>query len=553
MSAWLVGSWLALALASLLGLRNPGSLLYGLALGVAGALSMVGGGLAWGHGGQASGFFLLLLGLLTLALALYLPAYLAHHPRAARAYALLVPLFIGVLAGVVVVLPGLPFLFLWEGMALLGYLLIGLEGPQAEAGARAFFLASRLGSAGLYLAFLGQVTLPRDWLWAGILLGFGVKAALFPFHPWLTLAHPVALSPVSALLSSAMTKLGLYGLYQAQLWFGPPPAWAAWTLVVLGLLGGVYALVRGLGEEDLKGALAYSSVENLGLMQATLGAYFLTQAPLFLYAFFLHQLSHALFKGLLFLAAGALPERRLSRLGGLWRLDPGLGALVLLGMAVGAGLPPGPLFLAEWSAYRGFLQAPGFLPLAVGVLALVGGLALYFYVRLFGLAFLGLARAQTTVHLGGGMRRGLGLLAVALLLLGLFPGFVLRPLGATFYPNGVLGLALLALAYPLYRWLKARPHRDYGTWDCGHAPLEPRMQPNGLGFAAPALYLFPFVRLRVGERPALEELLIEAYQGIGGGYARLARALQALQSGSIHLYLLLQLLALVAVLGVVLR
>nr|WP_267962827.1 proton-conducting transporter membrane subunit [Thermus hydrothermalis] len=438
-------------------------------------------------------------------------------------------------------------------MALLGYLLIALEGPKAEAGARAFFLASRLGAAGLYLAFLGQGTLPREWLWAGLLLGFGVKAALFPLHPWLPLAHPVALSPVSALLSSAMTKLGLYGLYQAPFWFGPPPSWAGWALVVLGLSGGVYALVRGLGEEDVKGALAYSSVENLGLMQAALGAYFLTQTPLFLHAFFLHQLAHALFKGLLFLAAGALPERRLSRLGGLWRSEPVLGALVLLGMGVGAGLPPGPLFLAEWTLYRGFLGAPGLLPLAVGVLALVGALALYFYVRLFGLAFLGLPRARVEVHLGRGMRQGLGFLVVALLALAFFPGLALGPLRASFYLNGILLFLLVALAYPLYRHLLARPHRDYGTWDCGYGQLEPRMQPNGLGFAAPALGLFPFLRLWVGDKPLLEEPLANTYAGVGRSYARLARAFQGLQSGSIHLYLLLQLLTLVAVLWVVLR
>ncbi|ADW22042.1 MULTISPECIES: proton-conducting transporter membrane subunit [Thermus] len=523
-----------------------------LFLGMAGLAWGVLGGMGWASGLGAPYLYLFLLGALTLGLAPYLPAYLAHHPREAHLYGLLLPLFLASMAGVALASPGLGFLFLWEGMALLGYFLIALEGPNALAGARAFFLASRLSGAGLYLAFLGHGHVGADWVWAGLLLGFGVKAALFPFHAWLPQAHPVAISPVSALLSGAMTKLGLLGLYQSQYWFGPPPPWVGWVLLLLGLLGAVYALVRGLGEEDLKGALAYSSVENLGLMLAALGAYFLKPMPLLLGAFFLHQVAHALFKGLLFLGAGALEERRISHLGGLFRKAPGLGALALWGMGVGAGLPPGPVFLAEWQLYQGFLQGPFLVPLAAGALALVGALALYFYVRLFGLAFLGLPRGEAALHWTQGMRLSLGVLAGLLLLLALVPGLVLDPLGVRTYPNWLLLILLGVLAGVFYRGLLRMPMRAYGTWDCGFQPLTPRMQPNGLGFAEPALRLFPFLRLQVGEHPRLEEPLAEVYPGVGRIYARLAAWVQTLQSGSLHLYLLLQLLTLVVVLGVVL-
>ncbi|WP_243031382.1 complex I subunit 5 family protein [Thermus altitudinis] len=523
-----------------------------LSLGLAGLAWVALGGMGWALGWGAPFLYLLLLGALTLGLAPYLPAYLAHHPREAHLYSLLVPLFLASMAGVALTSPGFGFLFLWEGMALLGYFLVALEGPSALVGGRAFFLASRLSGAGLYLAFLGHGHLGADWVWAGLLLGFGVKAALFPFHAWLPQAHPVAISPVSALLSGAMTKLGLLGLYQSQYWFGPPPPWVGWALVLLGLLGAVYALVRGLGEEDLKGALAYSSVENLGLMLSALGAYFLKPMPLLLGAFFLQQVAHALFKGLLFLGAGALEERRISQLGGLFRKAPGLGALALWGMVAGAGLPPGPVFLAEWQLYQGFLQGPFLMPLAAGALALVGALALYFYVRLFGLAFLGLPRGEAGVYWAPGMRLGLGLLAALLLLLALGPGLLLGPLGLGTYPNGLLLALLGVLAGALYRGLARLPKRLYGTWDCGFQPLTPRMQPNALGFAEPALRLFPFLRLRVGEHPRLEEPLAEVYAGVGRAYSRLAALVQTLQSGSLHLYLLLQLLTLVVVLGVVL-
>ncbi|GAA6755143.1 proton-conducting transporter membrane subunit [Thermus thalpophilus] len=523
-----------------------------LSLGLAGLAWVALGGMGWAWGWGAPYLYLLLLGALALGLVPYLPPYLAHHPRKAHLYGLLFPLFLATMAGVALASPGFGFLFLWEGMALLGYLLIALEGPGALVGARAFFLASRLSGIGLYLAFLGHGYLGTDWVWAGLLLGFGVKAALFPFHAWLPQAHPVAISPVSALLSGAMTKLGLLGLYQSQYWFGPPPPWVGWALVLLGLLGAVYALVRGLGEEDLKGALAYSSVENLGLMLSALGAYFLKPSPLLLGAFFLHQVAHALFKGLLFLGAGALEERRISHLGGLFRKAPELGALALWGMGVGAGLPPGPVFLAEWQLYQGFLQGTFLVPLAAGALALVGALALYFYVRLFGLAFLGLPRGEAGLFWTKGMRLGLGTLAGLLLLLAVAPGVVLDPLRVPTYPNGLLLVLLALLAGAFYRGVQRMPHRAYGTWDCGFQPLTPRMQPNGLGFAEPALRLFPFLRLRVGEYPRLEEPLAEVYALLGRAYGRLAALVQTLQSGSLHLYLLLQLLALVVVLGVVL-
>ncbi|WP_051195644.1 proton-conducting transporter membrane subunit [Meiothermus rufus] len=574
---------------SLLALLAPAAYRYlPLGLGGSGLLLALAGLPAWL--GQSSalpldataGFYLALLGALYLGVGFYLRDYLAHHPGPrARLETLLLPLFAGSMAGVVLAPLGYSFLFLWEGMALLGYLLIALEGPAALAGSRAFFLASRVSGAGLFLALLLLIQGgPREGLvhlvWAGLVLGFGTKAALFPLHAWLPKAHPVAMSPLSALLSGGMVKLGLYGLYRALDWAGPAPAWVGWLLLGLGLAGAVYALVLGLAENDYKGVLAYSSVENLNLLLAALGGYFLLQHPFFLLAFFFHQAAHALFKGLLFLGSGALKERGLSALGGLFPKLPQTAAYSLLAAAVGAGLPPLAGFLGEWYLYQGFLSVPkggvvSLLALGVGVLALVGALAAALYVRLLGLAFLGLPRSSQALEVhevGLYGQVGLGLLALGLVGLSLFPGALLAPLNPPLYPVALLALGLLGLGGGLVYLLQRKPWRSYTPWDCGYnqpgqpgSALSPRMQPNALGYSEQLLRLFPFVEVKIeASREGLLHPPTLRWQGgdwwgtlealFARGYLFLARQAQRLQSGSLHLYLLLQFLALLFVLGV---
>lgn len=537
----------ALILGSLLPSRF---LSFSLALGGVGLLWS--GVSLWGER-EAAGLFQLLLALLTFALVSYLPAYLAHHAN--PLYARLMPLFIAALAGVSLAPKGYPFLFLWEGITVLAYLLVALEGKEALGGSQSLFLASRLSSAALVLAFLRENHLSSDFLWGLLLLGFGTKGALFPLHLWLLRAHPVAISPVSALLSGAMTKLGLYGLYQSTLWFGPPPPWVGYVLLGLGFFGAVYALVRGLAEDDFKGVLAYSSVENLNLLLATLGGYFLWKIPLFLYAFFLHQVVHALFKGLLFLASGTLPSKSLSRLGGLFRKAPQLAWLVLLGVAVASGLPPFPGFFLEWYLAQGLLLAKTPLSVVgVGAVGLIAAMAAAFYIRLFGMSFLGLPRGEEKSSLEEkGLLTGLQTLALFLLLLTLAPGLVLLPQAAPFSPLYGL-LPLLVLMALGFIWLKGRPHRAYGLWDCGFQPLTPQMQTSPLGFSTELLRLFPFATVNLGGSwPRIREPLLWLYKIPVQAYVAASKSLQNLQSGSLHLYLLLQFLALILVLGVVLR
>ncbi|MER3490014.1 MAG: hypothetical protein C4328_08975 [Meiothermus sp.] len=579
-----------LGLQSLLALlRPPATGFLPLSLGGSGLLLLAAGLQAWIANAQmapldaTAGFYVALLGALYLGVGPYLREYLSHHePRRAGLETFLLPLFAAAMVGVLLSPPGYTFLFLWEGMALLGYLLIAREGPAALAGSRAFFLASRLSGAGLLLALIllarkePLVGGLEHLVWAGLVLGFGTKAALFPLHAWLPKAHPVAMSPLSALLSGGMVKLGLYGLYRAQGWAGPPPGWVGWLLVGLGLAGAVYALARGLAEEDYKGVLAYSSVENLNLLLAALGGYFLLASPFFWLAFFFHQAAHALFKGLLFLGSGALPAREISRLGGLHRLLPRTASWSFLAALAAAGLPPMAGFLFEWYLYQGFLaasQGTGALPLlvlGVGVVALVGALAAVSYVRLFGLTFLGQPRspqAGEARELGRFGQLGMGVLAGLLLCLSLFPQALL-PAAAKehlrLYPVLPLSLALVALGGGLVYLLSRKPRRVYDTWDCGFNALTPQMQLGALGYSEQLLRLFPFVELKAHlfrqglldpPRVRLEvgDWLLALETRLALGYAALAHRVQRLQSGSLHLYLLLQFLALLFALGVVWR
>jgi formate hydrogenlyase subunit 3/multisubunit Na+/H+ antiporter MnhD subunit len=541
-----------------------------------------------------AGFYLALLGALYLGVGPYLREYLAHHePRRARLEVFLLPLFAASMVGVLLSSPGYAFLFLWEGMALLGYVLIALEGSAGLVGSRAFFLASRLSGAGLFWALIllarkeALVGGLEHLVWAGLVLGFGTKAALFPLSTWLPKAHPVAMSPLSALFSGGMVKLGLYGLYRAQDWAGQPPQWVGWLLVGLGLAGAVYALVRGLAEEDYKGVLAYSSVENLNLLLAALGGYFLLKSPFFLLAFFFQQAAHALFKGLLFLGSGALPVRELSRLGGLHRLLPRTAAWGFLAALAAAGLPPLAGFLFEWYLYQAFLAAPkgtgahSLLVLGAGAVALVGVLAAAFYVRLYGLAFLGKprsAQAEEAQEMGRFGQIGMGILGGLLLGLSLFPTVLLRPLEPPLYPVLPLFLALVGLGGGLVYLLNRKPQRAYDTWDCGFHPLTPEMQPHALGYSEQLLRLFPFIELKThfvregmldpprrtvpfgteqapytGVRLEVSDWFLALEHRLAQGYTALAHRVQRLQSGSLHLYLLLQFLTLLFVLGVVWR
>ncbi len=461
------------------------------------------------------------------------------------------------------------FLVAWETMAVSSYFLV-ITDHRIEAIRSAGFLYLVIAHAGA-LAILCAFALMRDgagqftfdsmraaaltpaaagaaFLFA--LVGFGAKAGLVPFHVWLPEAHPAAPSPVSALMSGVMLKMAVYGMLRVSFDLLTGLAWW-WGLVpiAVGLFSAFYGIVFAAAQTDMKRLLAYSSIDNLGILFTALGLALVfdgvgmpTLAALALLAVLYHSVGHGFTKSLLFLGTGsvlhATGERNLGRLGGLIHRMPWVAWLTLVGALALAGLPPLSGFVSEWLLLQAFLfshEIPHtfvnmLLPLGAGLVALVAALAGYVMVKFYGVIFLGQPR-ETGLALardpGFGERAGLAWLAVACVLLGLLPAqvsAVLERVGAQLHVGGLdverapwwmlvpladrpasyaplaflfTVAATVALTMLVVRRLYRRRERRAPAWDCGFGPLNARMQDTAEGFGQPIRQLFePFFAMQ---------------------------------------------------------
>jgi hydrogenase-4 component B len=459
----------------------------------------------------------------------------------------------------------LTFLMAWEGMSLTSYFLVITEAEERETvraglwylamthGGLAVLLAAFLllgagstvpGFAGLRLAAAALEPDGRSVVFVLALLGFGSKAGLVPLHVWLPRAHPAAPSHVSALMSGAMIKMGVYGLLRVglDLLGGGPPWWGGLVLAAgaaSALLGVLYALM----EHDLKRLLAYHSVENIGIIFMGIGAglmfgsYGLT--PLAVLAFvggLYHTINHACFKGLLFFGAGsvlhATGSRNMEEMGGLIKRMPRTALAFLVGSAAIAALPPLNGFVSEWLVFQALLGGaaipqPGvalLMPIAVGLLALTSGLAAACFVKAFGITFLAIPRsreAEEAHEAPVSMQVGMATLGLACVGLGLLPFLVVPVLGAALaglgglpdtppslttgialaMPGGFAQMSPMLVALGLLltgalTWLvvrlaaSARPVRVGETWGCGRVGQTARMEYTATAFAEPLRRVF---------------------------------------------------------------
>lgn len=557
-----------------------------------------------------SAWFLLLLSLVTMATTIYGVAYLAPERghRGVTSVHATFAVFVVAMVGVLVARSAVLFLFVWELMALSAYLLMVFEHEKEEVrrAGLLYLVLTHVGTTALLIMFLLWGRTSPDLTFASLaaaspqlpaggaailllaLFGFGAKAGLFPLHFWLPGAHASAPSHVSALLSGVMIKTGIYGLLRVVTLSGPPPAWWGWTVLGLGVASAVLGVLWALAQHDLKRVLAYSSVENVGIILLAIGLGVLGVAyhqPLVAVLGFtgalVHSLNHALFKSLLFLGAGAVLHatgtRRIDRLGGLARSMPWTATAFLLGSVAIIGLPPLNGFLGEWITVQGALTAAGtegalrFAGFAAAVMGLVGALALACFARAGASVFLGQPRSPEIVareDAPRGMRVGLAGLATGCLVLGLYPPLAVVPAsrvagflaggtaaamtapaleGGSLQSIAVLGglLLLAGLIIGLVRIGGARRgRRESGaTWGCGYARPTTRMQYTASSFSAPLFATCPAIvspERRSGARGVetipqdrvLRGVAIPAWNGVRA----LALRLRPLQRGHITAY-----------------
>jgi formate hydrogenlyase subunit 3/multisubunit Na+/H+ antiporter MnhD subunit len=592
--------------------------------------------------------FLALVGLLAIPCGVYGAAYSESYEGrySLRLLGAMLNLFLLTMSLVPCAGNVLTFLLAWEGMSLASYFLVMTETEEPDAiRAGGWYLAMTHGGLALVLAAflllaaaadttafadlrgaaaaLSPTTRSAVFLLA--LLGFGSKAGIVPLHVWLPRAHPAAPSHVSALMSGVMIKLGVYGLLRVGLdLLGGGPAWWGALLIGLGALSAVVGVLYALMENDLKRLLAYSSVENIGLVFIGTGTGFLflslgvtSVALLALAAALYHALNHAAFKGLLFLGAGsvlhATHTRDMNRLGGLIRGLPWTAFCFLIGSLAIAGLPPLNGFVSEWLLFQSLVPGIGspvplvapLMTLAVGVLALTGGLAAAGFVKAFGITFLAIPRSPAAERAGEAppsMRIGMGILAATCAALGLAAGLVLPALAAALAgPAGVAAPAspfgsglslstpggfgrmsptLVALGLLLtgggvwlgVRLLGARRGLRVGeTWGCGRVVQTPRMEYTSTAFAEPLRRVFaelyrPTQDLSIDFHPESKYFVqsIEYRSEIVPWFERYLYApliermrswavrTRAIQSGSVHAYLTYLVIALVGLLALLL-
>ena len=453
------------------------------------------------------------------------------------------------------------FLFAWEVMALSSYLLVVSDPEQEDASSaglwyavmtHAGFLAllaafSILGQGGSWefsaLHIAGATLTPgaRAAVFVLIAAAFGSKAGLVPLHVWLPRAHPAAPSHVSALMSAAMVNLGVYGMARVVFDLLPPgPPWWGGVLLTTGVITALTGVLYSVAETHLKRVLAYSTVENLGLVFVALGFALLMRgygygplAAMGLLVALLHTLNHAVFKNLLFLAAGAVVHGAhgvsLEELGGLIKRMPRTALLALVGVLALAGLPPLNGFPSEWLTFQLLVAgaehtAPALaivLPLALAGVALVVGLAAVSAVRLFGITFLARPRsdgARDAHETPGIMLTAMAIPAVTCLVLGIAPTLVLPRLSRIVsdlgQPAGRLdaGFALslplvgsrlwapliavliaaagLAAACAVRLLGRARRTRIDTAWNCGRITQSPRSEYTAAAFAEPLKRVF---------------------------------------------------------------
>ncbi len=518
-------------------------------------------------------FFLAVILIVSLPSIIYSFSYLKGEYSTAKILLAQVLLLVFLLSMVLVVSVSncLVFLIFWEIMSLVSYFLVVFDTKHAKSiqAGLIYIVMTHIGTAFIIAAFMilhnhahsfdfftiknAALTMPhqtKDIVFLLFLIGFGTKAGIVPLHIWLPYAHPQAPSHISSIMSGVMIKTAIYGIIRFVMFIlGVDSSWWGVLVLILAVITCLVGIIYALMERDIKRLLAYSSVENIGiiLLGVGLAMFFMSLNLSYLAVFSLiaglyHLINHAIFKGLLFLCSGSVYKatgtRDIEKLGGLIKRMPQTAAYFLIGAMAISALPPLNGFVSEWLTLQAFFlgafSVTGgtklFLGICAAMFALTSGLAAACFVKAFGITFLAQPRsylAQNAKEVALSMRIGMFFLASLAVIFGLAAALIIKLLAEvsgsilgidinnmsfslnnftltpqiakSIYlstPSLALWLFIFGIAgFAIYKVFGKGKSVIYKTWDCGYYKLDSRSEYTATAFSKPFRIVFSFFLL----------------------------------------------------------
>lgn len=523
------------------------------------------------------------------------------------------------------------FLLFWEIMAVASFMLVNQESEKHATWSAAYqyLVMTSLGTAAIMIAFLITASGSESFSFAALsanalygwqkhavfvtaFIGFALKAGLMPLHVWLPQAHPAAPSHVSALMSGVMLKLALYGF--GRFMFDFLPDWDYWWGVVILLVGAGSAFLGVLYaqmENDIKRILAYSSIENMGVIFAAFGCAILLKVSVYgnwymigILAALVHAFNHSIMKSLMFMCAGSIMHgtgsKNLELFGGLWRRMPITAICTLGGSMALSALPLTNGFTGEWLLLQSLVTlavqdgSQGvriWVAVALILLGFAGALALGCFVRFFGIAFLGRPRSELAENAVEADNFMLGSMCVAcglVFVFGIFPAplllaafaalglpeaFVMEKLGfgwsgsgsPAVYQPAFLLVVLALMALLVYFMTKDIYVVRDSTWNCGTYPTS-RQQYSATGFSKPLRRAFDYLlqptrlatyirkdnayfgRQKAYKLEIHDRISERLYKPVQERFVKASAFLRRLQQGSVRLYVSYVMAAMILVL-----
>lgn len=559
-------------------------------------------------------FFAFLILLISVPVIIYSKGYMTEYKKEYSIWYfwLLIILFINSMILTVFANNIISFMVFWELMSLSSFLLVIYEHKKyttIQTGIFYFIMTHISGltlmvmfallykyTGKIYFEEMATVTLePKQisTIFYLSLIGFGAKAGIVPLHDWLPKAHPAAPSNISSLMSGVMLKVAIYGFLLINfVIIKNYYAANGIILLVLSILTAVFAILNGIFQKDIKTLLAYSSIENVGIIFSTIALSIILKSEnldiLALYsltAALFHILNHGVFKSLLFLSAGsvvyATSTKNMNELGGLHKVLKITTVFSFIGVAAMSAMPPLNGFASEFLIFRSFIQSAHFvqdkyivapLTFSIALLALTSSGAVYSALKYFGITFLGEPRSEKAINVHKipvSMNIGMGILSAYIIILGIFSPFVARFISKVpqsilnlegiepmFLSNDItyISIALLVIALILISLVKKNRIERYETWACGFNIVKPYMQYSADGFSQPVSRYFGSVAGYEKEVKKREEISLKTklhdifytyiYKPIIESIDLLASTITRMHYGKIQLYIMYILIAL---------